>query len=89
MRKQIPLGSMLILLGMFTYGCATSETQPVNESTPEIIDVFACGDNCPGPKEKYMVKAYKGINNEADCLKLGGRPYVYEGWGKHFVCIVQ
>lgn len=56
---------------------------------PEIIEVFACSDYCPAPKEQHMVKAYKGVADAAECLEIGGKPYEYVGWGQHFVCIAE
>ncbi|HEX4997444.1 MAG TPA: hypothetical protein VFY29_04430 [Terriglobia bacterium] len=56
---------------------------------PKIIELFACSDYCPGPWEQYLVKAYEGIDNEFDCLRLGGTPHEYFGWGKQFVCLAE
>jgi len=58
-------------------------------SRPPIVEVFACGDYCPGPREQYLVKAYQGVKDRETCLRLGGRPYEYVGWGKHFVCLAE
>lgn len=60
-----------------------------NIRKPEIIEVFACSDNCPDPREQYIVKAYKGILNAAECSRIGGRSYEYFGWTKYFVCIAE
>lgn len=56
---------------------------------PPIVEVFACSDYCPGPKEKYLKMVYEGVNDEETCRKLGGKPYTYLGWGSYFVCIAR
>jgi len=56
---------------------------------PPIVDHFACGDYCPGPREKYMVKIYQGVEDEEECRKLGGRPSSYTGWGTTNICLVE
>ena len=56
---------------------------------PPIVDHFACGDNCPEPREKYMVRIYQGIEDEEECRKLGGRPFSYIGWGTTRICIAE
>jgi hypothetical protein len=56
---------------------------------PNIVEVFACSDYCPGPEKKYLKKVYEGVNDEATCLKFGGKPYRYLGWGNYFVCIAK
>jgi len=69
-------------------GCA-GPNDDTNENKPRVIQVFACTDYCPGPEERYLKNVYEGIGDEARCLELGGRPYVYVGWGTHFVCIAD
>lgn len=66
-----------------------SISEVANEEKPPIIDHFACGDNCPGPPEKYMVKIYQGVEDEEECLRLGGHPSSYTGWGTVNICIVK
>jgi len=56
---------------------------------PPIVDHFACGDNCPGPQEKYMVKIYQGVEDEDECRSLGGKPSSYTGWGTVKICIAK
>ena len=56
---------------------------------PPIVDHFACSDYCPGPREKYMVKIYQGVEDEEKCRKLGGRPSSYTGWGTFKICIAE
>jgi len=56
---------------------------------PEIVEVFACSDNCPGPEEQYIKTVYDGVTDEEECLKLGGEPYTYYGWRKFTVCEVK
>jgi hypothetical protein len=65
----------------------TTEGQ-VNEKPP-IVDHFACSDYCPGPREKYMVKVYKGVTDPDECRSLGGRPATYTGWGTFHICIAE
>jgi hypothetical protein len=56
---------------------------------PPIVDHFACSDYCPGPREKYMVKIYQGVEDKEECRKLGGRPSSYTGWGTFRICIAK
>ena len=56
---------------------------------PLVVDYFACGDYCPGPREKYLIKVYQGITDSAECLKLGGTPGEFTGWGVSHYCEVK
>lgn len=56
---------------------------------PPIVDYFACGDYCPGPQEKYMVKVYQGITDPIECKNLGGTPSTFTGWGVTHFCKVE
>lgn len=60
-----------------------------NIEKPPIVDRFACSDYCPGPREKYMVKIYQGVEDEDECRKLGGRFATYVGWGAFHICIAE
>ncbi len=91
-KYNVILGFVLIVSGCssidsFNYNDGVQTTD--KKSKPDVVEVFACSDNCPGPREKYLVKAYKGINNRFECDQVGGIPYEYIGWGKHFVCKVK
>jgi len=88
----------LAILFLQTAGCvampsvtkaASEKPGESPEKKPEIIEVFACGDYCPGPREQYLVKAYKGVTTREECRRVGGRPYEYFGWGKHFLCLAE
>jgi hypothetical protein len=57
--------------------------------TPQIVEVFACSDYCPGPEEKYIKRVYDGVTDEEECRSLGGHLYTFKGWGKHIVCEVD
>ena len=59
------------------------------EEMPNIVEVFACGDYCPGPEEQYIKRVYEGVTDEERCRELGGRPYTYVGWGERTVCEVE
>lgn len=56
---------------------------------PRVVEVFACSDYCPGPKEQYLKKVYEGIEDPESCEEVGGKPYVYFGWGSFFVCLAE
>ena len=73
---------------MVISGCVELATED-NQDKPEIVEVFACSDYCTGPEEKYMKQVYDGVADEGECLKLGGRPYTYIGWGKYTVCVAE
>jgi len=70
---------------------AACTNHPVEEQAelPEIVEVFACSDYCPGPKEKYLRRVYDGITDAEKCRELGGSPYTYMGWGTRTVCVVR
>lgn len=55
---------------------------------PLIVDFFACGDYCPGPREKYIVKVYKDITDPEKCKTLGGTPSSFTGWTTVNFCLV-
>ena len=69
-------------------GCARDLADEDRER-PEIVEVFACSDYCPGPEEKYLKRVYDGVTDEEECRELGGRLYTYIGWGEHTVCEVK
>ena len=79
----------LLLASVFLISACAGQDEEDTPSRPRIIEVFACGDYCPGPEEKYMKKVYEGVEDKETCLKLGGKPYIYIGWGSHFVCIAE
>ena len=84
-----PFSNAVVLAASFAIaGCANG---PVNDATelPEIVEVFACSDYCPGPEEKYTKRVYDGVTDEEECRVLGGRPYTYIGWGLYTVCEVR
>ena len=66
---------------MPTSGCGTVK--------PKVVEHFACSDYCPGPREKYMVRIYEGVEDEAECLKLGGKPTSYTGWRVYKICLAE
>ncbi len=68
--------------------CA-SETDTESPDTPGIVEVFACSDYCPGPREKYVKRVYEGVTDEEQCRELGGKLYTVTGWGKRRICEVQ
>jgi hypothetical protein len=69
-------------------GCSNGPVDEIAEP-PEIIEVFACSDYCPGPREQYIKRVYAGVTDVAECRKLGGHPYTYVGWGKRTICEVR
>ncbi len=70
---------------------AACSTDPVDDGSevPEIVEVFACSDYCPGPEEKYVKRVYDGVTEEKECQKLGGKLLTYIGWGQRTVCEVR
>lgn len=59
------------------------------DDIPPVVDHFACSDYCPGPRERYMVKVYQGIEDEEECRRIGGKPSVYVGWGTFKICLAE
>jgi len=70
--------------------CAcTGQNHDGSQEKPKIVEVFACSDYCPGPREQYMKKIYEGVEDEETCLALGGKPYTFVGWGSTFICLAE
>ena len=42
------------------------DAAPDEAAKPEIVEVFACSDNCPGPEEQYIKRVYKDVTDEAE-----------------------
>jgi hypothetical protein len=79
---------IIFILSAAVAACASDPVDKESE-TPDIVEVFACSDYCPGPEEKYIKRVYDGVTDEEECRKLGGRPYSYLGWGQYTVCEVR
>jgi hypothetical protein len=78
------VGASLLVLG----ACA-DQNHDDSPAKPKIVEVFACSDYCPGPREKYIKRVYEGVRDEKHCLALGGKPYTYIGWGSTFICLAD
>jgi hypothetical protein len=79
---------IIFILSAAVTACASDPVDKESE-VPDIVDVFACSDYCPGPEEKYIKRVYDGVTDKEECRKLGGRPYTYLGWGQYTVCEVR
>jgi len=79
---------VLLFAAFAVAGCA-EDTATAPPDTPKIVEVFACSDYCPGPREQYIKRAYEGVTDEAECRRLGGKLYVITGWGRRTICEVQ
>lgn len=79
---------LIVLVILWVSACAAGNEEQ-KASKPEVIEIFACSDYCPGPRSKYMKKVYEGVSDEESCLKLGGKPYTYTGWGTYFACVAE
>lgn len=77
--------AIVFIVSVAIAACASG---PVDDELeiPEIVEVFACSDYCPGPKERYIKRVYDGVTDEEECRDLGGRPYTFIGWGRYTVC---
>lgn len=80
--------TIILITTLVISGCARDPVE-VSRDKPEIVEVFACSDYCPGPREQYLKQVYDGIIDEDECRKLGGQPYTYIGWGEHTVCVAE
>ncbi|MBU1110495.1 hypothetical protein KKB83_02670 [Patescibacteria group bacterium] len=92
MKKLIVLtiAAVIIAALAFVFLSKVPKSSEVTDiEKPPIVDHFACSDYCPGPREKYMVKIYQGIEDEEECRKLEGRPTSYTGWGTFRICIAE
>ena len=77
----ITIGIIGVIILIFVFFLKTSR--------PSIVDIFACSDYCPEPREKYMIKVYKDVSDKEECQKLGGRPSSFTGWTTHNICIAE
>ena len=76
------LGAALLAIS----GCAFDGT--IGEpSGPKIVEHFACNSYCPGPREKYLKRVYKGVSDSSECHSIGGRPYTYMEFDERTVCL--
>jgi len=90
MNISATVGKLALVVAFIAVTAACAGSPDANEPRkPKIIEVFACSDYCPGPEKKYLKKVYEGVDNEDDCLALGGKPYTYVGWGTFFVCVAE
>ena len=88
MQKNFSCKAIVLILSAAVAACAGDPIDGDFE-VPEIVEVFACSDYCPGPEEKYIKRAYDRVFEEEECRKLGGRLYIFIGWGQHTVCEVR
>ena len=77
-----------LALSITVSACAAGDSDGPPDK-PRIVEVFACSDYCPGPEEKYLRKVYDGIADRESCEAIGGKPYVYVGWGSTFICLAD
>ena len=76
---------VILFLSTVIVACAGDPVDAELE-VPEIVEIFACGDYCPGPEEKYLKRVYDGVTDEEECRKLGGKPYTWIDWRQKWVC---
>ena len=74
---------------LFALGACADQNHDDSPAKPKIVEVFACSDYCPGPREKYMKSVYEEVADEETCLALGGKPYTYIGWCSTFICLAE
>lgn len=79
---------VILFLSAVVAACAGDPIDAELE-VPEVVEIFACGDYCPGPEEKYLKRVYDGVTDEEECRKLGGKPYTWIDWGQKWVCEVR
>ena len=79
---------VLAALSVVAIGCAGDPVEKKSKE-PNVVEIFACSDYCPGPEEQYIKQVYEGVTDEDACRELGGRPYTYIGWGQRTVCEVR
>ncbi|MBU1457453.1 hypothetical protein KJ845_01995 [Patescibacteria group bacterium] len=92
MKKLIVLtitATIIVVLAFVFLSKVPKSSEVTDIEKPPIVDNFACSDYCPGPREKYMVKIYQGVEDDEECRKLGGRPSSYTGWGTFRICIAE
>jgi len=80
--------TIILILSAAIVACA-GDLVDEDLEVPEIVEIFACGDYCPGPEEKHLKRVYDRVTDEEECRKLGGRPYMWIDWQQHWVCEVK
>lgn len=60
-----------------------------NQNKPEIVDFYACSDNCPLEESTYWVKIYKGVVDSQECQRLNGDFRIMYGWQETPFCVVK
>lgn len=80
--------TIVLILSSAIAACAGDQFEE-NPEVPEIVEIFACGDYCPGPEEEYLKRIYDGVTDEEECRKLGGRLYMWIDWQQRTVCEVR
>lgn len=76
----------LVGLSLLVGACSAGEQRA---ELPPIVEVFACSDYCPGPREQYLRNVYEGIDDQESCETIGGKPHVFIGWGSTFICLAD
>lgn len=79
----------IIILASASIAACAGDDENEKPAMPKIVEVFACSDYCPGPKENYIKRVYDGVTDEEECRRLGGHPFIITGWGKRIVCEVR
>lgn len=80
--------TIVIIMAATIVACA-SDPVDGNSQKPEIVEIFACGDYCPGPEDQYMKRVYDGVTDDEECRRLGGRLYSWIDWQQRTVCEVR
>lgn len=90
MKRILAVLVFVVLVGVAIVIFAFSYQRNQNASQkPPVIDYFACGDNCPGPREQYMKRVYQNIHTAEECTKLGGTLYTYVAWTEVTLCLAK
>ena len=78
--------AVLAILAIIILAYFGNSHKKSNQNKPPVVDYFACGDYCPGPPEQYTIKVYQGVEDEKQCLALGGKPGSFTGWTTRKYC---
>jgi hypothetical protein len=86
---MVPSHMTVILILLAAIAACAGDPLDAESEVPEIVEIFACGDYCPGPEEKYLKRVYDGVTDKEECRKLGGKLYMWIGWEQRIVCEVR
>lgn len=54
---------------------------------PRVVEELVCSDVCNVDKDTKRV--YQDVTDMEYCIRIGGKPYTYVGWGEFHTCLAE